>query len=74
MFIHAFVTYSLILNKYDFYAGTFDTIDKEGDDQTTLVGFEHQNTVLFKDTFIGKLSPITGGFISGKDSIIYIQV
>ena len=26
------------------YTGTFDVIDKEGDDQTTLFGIEHRNT------------------------------
>ena len=25
------------------YAGTFDVIDKEGDDQTSLIGVEHKN-------------------------------
>jgi len=62
-------------NEYTFNVGTFDTIDKEGDDETTLYGLEHNNSVLFKDTFIGKLSPITGGFITENDSIfIYTGV
>jgi lipid A 3-O-deacylase len=56
-------------HQYSLYTGTFDTLDKEGDDQTTLVGFEHQNTELFRNTILGKFSPITGGFISGKDSV-----
>ena len=34
--------------EYSFYAGTFDTIDKEGDDQTTLFGIEHKNPNLFR--------------------------
>jgi len=46
--------------EYSFYAGTFDTIDKEGDDQATLYGIEHNNPILFRDTFIGRFSPITG--------------
>ena len=29
-----------------FYAGTFDVIDKEGDDQTSLLGIEHRNLQL----------------------------
>ena len=62
-------------NEYTFYLGTFDTIDKEGDDEATLYGLEHNNPVLFKDTFIGRFSPITGGFITEKDSIfIYTGV
>ena len=62
-------------NEYTFYSGTFDTIDKENDDKATLYGLEHNNPVLFKDTFIGKFSPITGGFITNKNSIfIYTGV
>ena len=62
-------------NKYTFYSGIFDTIDKEKDDKATLYGLEHNNPVLFKDTFIGRFSPITGGFITDKDSIfIYTGV
>jgi len=61
--------------EYTFYSGTFDLIDKENDDRATLYGFEHNNPVLFKDTFIGKVSPITGGFITDKDSVfIYTGV
>ena len=52
-----------------FYTGTFDVIDKEGDDQTNLFGIEHKNSNLFRDTFLGRLSPITGGFITGKNSM-----
>tara|TARA_B110000027_G_C15925654_1_gene214611 strand:+ start:34 stop:528 length:495 start_codon:yes stop_codon:yes gene_type:complete len=54
---------------FSFYTGTFDTIDKEGDDKATLYGFEHNNPTLFRDTFIGRFSPITGGFITEKNSI-----
>ena len=35
------------------YTGTFDVIDKEGDDQTNLIGIEHRNTELFRNTFLG---------------------
>jgi lipid A 3-O-deacylase len=51
------------------YTGTFDTIDKEGDDQTTLVGIEHKNENLFRDTWLGRFSPTTGGFFTGKSSV-----
>jgi lipid A 3-O-deacylase len=56
-------------NTYNFYAGTFDLIDKEGDDKTSLFGIEHKNESLFRDTFLGKFSPITGGFMTGKNSV-----
>ena len=52
-----------------FYTGTFDVIDKEGDDQTTLFGMEHKNDSLFRDTFLGKSKPISGGFVTGNNSI-----
>ena len=52
-----------------FYAGTFDIIDKEGDDQTSLFGIEHRNPTLFRDTFLGKFSPVTGGFMTGDRSV-----
>ena len=52
-----------------FYAGTFDVIDEEGDDQTTLFCIEHKNPNLFRDTFLGKFKPISGAFITGNSSI-----
>tara|TARA_B110000971_G_scaffold216533_1_gene251697 strand:+ start:988 stop:1488 length:501 start_codon:yes stop_codon:yes gene_type:complete len=54
---------------YSFFLGTFDTIDKEGDDKANLYGFEHKNPILFRDTILGKFSPISGGFITDKNSI-----
>ena len=52
-----------------FYTGTFDVIDKEGDDQTTLFGIEHKNPNLFWDTFFGNFKPVTGAFVTGNSSI-----
>ena len=37
-------------NEISVYTGTFDVIDKEGDDQTTLFGIEHKNPNLFRNT------------------------
>ena len=53
------------------YTGTFDVVDKEGDDQTTLIGIEHRNTDLFRNTFLGKFAPVTGAFVTGKDSLYF---
>ena len=53
------------------YTGTFDVIDKEGDDQTTLIGVEHRNVELFRNTFLGKLAPVSGAFVTGKDSLYF---
>ena len=52
-----------------FYTGTFDVIDKEGDEQTGLFGIEHKNENLFRDTWLGRFSPTTGGFVTGKSSL-----
>ncbi len=52
-----------------FYTGMFDITDEIGDDETNLFGLEHKNPNLFKNTFLGKFSPVTGGFITGKNSV-----
>ena len=51
-----------------FYTGMFDFSD-DGK-RSSLVGFQHQNENLNRDTFLGNLSPITGalvGFSLGLD-------
>jgi len=58
-------------NNISLYTGTFDVIDKEGDDQSSLFGVEHRNPNLFKNTFLGKFSPLTGVFMTG-DSSVYL--
>ena len=52
-----------------FYTGTFDVIDKEGDDKTSLFGIEHKNPDLFRNTILGKFSPVSGGFMTGNSSV-----
>ena len=77
LILFLFITFALVFNaKADegnkdisFYTGTFDVIDKEGDDQTSLFGIEHKNPNLFRDTFLGKFQPITGGFMTGNSSV-----
>ena len=51
------------------YTGMFDFSDNGK--RSTLIGFEHQNQNLNRDTFLGNLSPITGALITG-DSAGYI--
>jgi lipid A 3-O-deacylase len=60
---------NLSKNEVSFYTGTFDVIDKEGDDKTTLFGLEHKNPNLFRDTFLGKFKPVTGAFMTGNSSV-----
>ena len=56
-------------NKYNFYTGTFDVIDKEGDDKTSLFGIQHKNEDLFRNTLLGKFSPLTGAFMTANNSL-----
>jgi len=56
-------------NNVSVYTGTFDIIDKEGDDKTTLMGIEHKNKNLFRDTWLGKFSPTSGVFVTKKSSV-----
>ena len=49
-------------NQYNVYTGMFDFSD-DGK-KSTLVGFQHQNENLNRDTFLGNLSPITGILIT----------
>ena len=56
-------------HQYNFFTGSFDfSDDKQG---ATLVGFQHQNENLERDTFLGNISPITGGFIT-ENSAVYV--
>jgi len=55
--------------EYNIYTGMFDWSD-DGK-RSTLIGFQHQNEELNRDTFLGNLSPITGALITG-DSATYI--
>ena len=70
-----FFSYQLLANEGNkdltFYTGTFDVIDKEGDDQTSLFGIEHRNPNLFRNTFLGKFSPVSGGFVTGDSSLYF---
>ena len=45
-----------------FYSGMFDFSD-DGK-KSTLIGFQHQNESLNRNTFLGNLSPITGAMIT----------
>ncbi|MDC1224210.1 acyloxyacyl hydrolase [Pelagibacteraceae bacterium] len=55
--------------EYSFYTGTFDWSDHGK--KSTLIGFQHQNEDLNRDTFLGNLSPVTG-FLFTADSATYL--
>ena len=48
------------------YTGMFDFSD-DGK-RATLIGFQHQNENLNRNTFLGNLSPITGAFITADNA------
>ena len=55
--------------EFSVYTGMFDFSD-DGK-RSTLIGFQHQNENLNRDTFLGNLSPITG-FLFTADNAGYI--
>ena len=55
--------------EFNVYTGVFDFSD-DGK-KSNLFGFQHQNENLNRDTFLGNLSPVTGGLITG-DNAAYI--
>jgi len=56
-------------NQLNFFLGNFDFSDDK--QSAVLVGFQHQNENLIRDTMLGNVSPITGGFIT-ENSAAYI--
>jgi len=49
------------------YSGMFDFSDQK--QRAVLIGFQHQNEELYRDTFLGTLSPITGGFVTENQAL-----
>ena len=52
--------------EFSVYTGMFDFSD-DGK-RSTLIGFEHQNINLNRDTFLGNLSPITGALFTADNA------
>ena len=48
------------------FTGIFDFSDQK--QKAGIIGLQHQNDDLFRETFLGKLSPITGGFLTENNS------
>ena len=60
-------------NEFSVYTGTFDFSDTGK--KSTLIGFQHQNENLNRNTFLGNLSPVTGALITADNaSYIYTGV
>jgi len=50
----------------NFFTGMFDFSDDK--QSSGLLGLQHQNEELFRNSFLGKLSPISGGFLTEKSA------
>ena len=53
-------------NEFNVYSGMFDFSD-DGK-KSTLIGFQHQNENLNRNTFFGNISPITGALITADNA------
>ena len=50
----------------NFFTGMFDFSDTK--QAAGVFGVQHQNDDLFRDGFLGRISPITGGFLTEKNA------
>ena len=50
----------------NFFTGMFDFSDDK--QASGLLGLQHQNDELYRKSFLGKISPITGGFLTEKNA------
>ena len=55
--------------EFNIYTGMFDFSD-DGK-RSSLIGFQHQNENLNRDTFLGNLSPITGAMITADNAAYF---
>ena len=55
--------------EFNIYTGKFDFSD-DGK-RSNLIGLQHQNEDLNRDTFLGNLSPITGAMITGDNATYF---
>ena len=53
----------------NFFTGMFDFSDTK--QAAGLLGIQHQNDELFRESFLGKLSPITGGFLTENSACYF---
>ena len=57
-------------HQFNFFSGVFD-INTSSKKSSEVFGIQHSNEDLFRDTFLGKFSPITG-FMMTADSASYL--
>jgi hypothetical protein len=51
------------------FTGMFDFSDQK--QAAGIIGLQHQNDDLFRESFLGKLSPITGGFLTENNAFYF---
>jgi len=52
--------------EFNFFTGMFDFSDHK--QKAGIIGIQHQNDDLFRESFLGRLSPITGGFLTENNA------
>ena len=76
-FLFIFFSYPLIAEEikldsdteYNVYTGMFDFSDNGK--RSTLIGFQHRNDNLNRNTFLGNLSPVTGAMITADNATYF---
>ena len=53
----------------NFFTGIFDFSDTK--QAAGVLGLQHQNDDLFRESFLGRLSPITGGFLTENNAFYF---
>ena len=56
-------------HEYNFYSGLFDFSDKGK--KSTIIGLQHQNENLTRESFLGTLSPVTGAMITTDNAVYF---
>ena len=54
-------------SEINLFTGVFDFSDQN--QKGNIFGFQHQNDELFRNSFLGRLSPITGGWLTDNQSV-----
>jgi len=55
--------------EFNFFTGMFDFSDDK--QKSGILGIQHQNENLFRNSFLGRLSPITGGFLTENNAFYF---
>ena len=58
--------YSFGDHELNFFSGMFDFSDKGK--RSVIIGFQHQNESLFRDSYLGTLSPVTGVMVTADNA------